>query len=137
MPISVVCPTYNTWGLMGGRRGIDIIILMEQVLIPGAQTCAPSLRMPYKHPISLSHAHCVTGRCGYLWNSQRVFQRQLTQQKRMCIPYEWIGTILSTNRSGKIPTPNLPLSNIRPRYARWSIPLIGALLITDLMTSRG
>ena len=33
----------NTWGSMGNRGGIDIIILMEQAPIPGAQSCVPSL----------------------------------------------------------------------------------------------
>ena len=79
-PIStVVCPTYNAWGLNRGRRGI------EQAPIPGVQTCLPSpyISLPYIPETNPRHAQCVTGRYGYLWNSQRIFQRHLTQLKRM------------------------------------------------------
>ena len=34
--------------------------------------------LTYKYPISSCHAQCVTGKDGYLWNSQRIFQRHLT-----------------------------------------------------------
>ena len=37
MHLSMVCPAYNTWGLMGDRRGIDI-----SPYLASAQTCVPS-----------------------------------------------------------------------------------------------
>ena len=53
-----------------------------------------------------------------------IFQRHLTQWKRMRMPFEWIGAFqLSTNPSGNILIANLPpFSNICPRYGRWGIP---------------
>ena len=45
-----------------------------------------------------------------LWKSQRIFQRHFTQRKRMCMPFEWIGTIstkyqpLGEDSDGKSPS---------------------------------
>ena len=52
---------------------------------------------PTRHttPLSSCHEQCVTRRYGCLWNPQRIFQRHLAQQKRMCMPFEWIGTIMT------------------------------------------
>ena len=42
----------------------------------GIKLCTIPLHIPYTHkyPISPCRAQCVTGRYGYLWNSQRIFQ---------------------------------------------------------------
>ena len=46
----------------------------------------------HKYPISPYCAQCVIGRYGYLWSSQRMFQRHLTQDK-IYLQFEWIGVI--------------------------------------------
>ena len=64
----------------------------------------PPIHIPYKY-----YAQCVTaaGRYGYLRNSQRY----LTQWKRMCMQFEWIGQFRqSTNLSEKILMANSPTS---------------------------
>ena len=80
VPIS----TYQWYALPpipGGRRGI--YVLMEQVPIPGAQSCVPSPYTSLTYLPSLRCGQCVTGiygtHCGYLCNSQRILQRHLTQ----------------------------------------------------------
>ena len=91
---------------------------MEQVPIPGAQTYISSqCTFLTNTPLSPCHAQCVTGRYGCSWNPQRLFQRHLTQQKRMLS-----GLGQCTNPSEKILMVNLPpFSNICPRYVRYTI----------------
>ena len=56
---------------------------MEQFFILGAYYL-----LAYPLQISLFHAQCVTERCGYLWNPQRVFKRHLKQQNRIFILFQ-------------------------------------------------
>ena len=58
----------------------------EQASIPGTQTCVPSSYISLTSTPYLPVIHSV------MWISQRIFQRHLTQRKRMCMPFEWIGT---------------------------------------------
>ena len=76
--------TYQWYALPpipGGRRGI--YVLMEQAPIPGAQSCVPSPYTSLTYLPSLRCGQCVIGiygtHHGYLWNSQRILQRHLTQ----------------------------------------------------------
>ena len=125
MHLSMVCPTYNTWGLMGDRRGIDISPIPGQ----GTNLCTIPLHILHKYLISPCHVQCVRGRYRYLRNSQRIFETYL---ERKCVYHlSGLGQFqLSTNPMGKtlMATPSPPLfSNMHPRYAKWGIPLIGTL----------
>ena len=81
-------PIPGAWRELGG-------VLMEQASIPGPQSCVWSsyISIPYKYPISPCCAQCVTGRYGNLKNSQRIFQRHVTQKKGIQMQFEWTGTI--------------------------------------------
>ena len=99
----------------------------------------PLLQIPY---ISLSCTVCD--------RETRVFAEftknfRKTFRKKMRISVEWIGSIPTEYQShgedfdGKFPPPPPPppppllLSNMDPRYARWGIPLIGALATQNLL----
>ena len=85
--LSVVCPTSNTWGLVGERRGIDV--LMEQA---GHNTAYH----PPTYPLQIPHASLLCTVCDreILVSVEFEFPKtSLTQRKRMCIQFEWIGTI--------------------------------------------
>ena len=93
MPLSVGMPYLQHLGLGGGLEG-KWHVLLEQSPIHKAQTSIPPPIYPLQIPhISRPcHAQCVTRRCGI----HKVLQRCLTQQKRMCMPFELNGTILTT-----------------------------------------
>ena len=81
MHLSVVCPISNTCWAWQGKGG--------ELTCPNGtspHTWATILRtiplhIHYKYLISTCCAQCVTGRYGYLWNSQRIFQIFVTQRK--------------------------------------------------------
>ena len=83
MHLSVVCPTYHTWVLMGGVGG-ELTSNTTSSHTWGTNLHTVPLHIPYKYPISPCCAKCVIG---YLWNSQKLFRRYLTQQRRIRVDW--------------------------------------------------
>ena len=65
------CPTSNIWALVGERREIDMSQWNKLTILHTIP-----LHIPYKYPIFPCCAQ-------YVWNSQRIFQTHLTQQKKI------------------------------------------------------
>jgi len=84
----VVSPTYNTWGLMGGRRGIDI---WNQLPYLGHSPVYHALHI---YPIQITHISLsCTVYDREMWIFAEFTCKDNEQQKRMCMPFELIGTI--------------------------------------------
>ena len=78
---SVVCPTSNTWSLMGDTRGVAISWWNKPPYLGHNPVYHPPT-YPYKNPIIPSHGQCVTGRYGCL----DVTIRRLRQQNPLLSP---------------------------------------------------
>ena len=80
-------------GLGGGKEG-NWHVLMEQAPIPGAQSCVPPPNISLTNTPYLPVVHSVwqgdMGICGIQKEFPKTF---LTQQKRIYMQFEWIGTI--------------------------------------------
>ena len=86
-PISGMPCTYNTWGLMEGRRGIDISWWNKPPYLRNKPVYSPLKNTP---DLPVMH--------GEVWvfvEFKKNFQRPSTQRKVMCMPFVRIGTILT------------------------------------------
>ena len=93
-----LCLPYNSWGLTGSRRGIGMSLQNKPPdLGHKPMYHPPTYRLQIPH-ISLSDTVCDRVIWVFVNWIAKSFQRHLTQQKRMHVPFEWIGTILTKYR---------------------------------------
>ena len=114
--ILVVLP--GAWGGAGGK------LTYHDRTSPGAQTCVPSLY------ISLTNTpcECVTERCGYL----RVFE-EFTKNSQQGHHNErgYVRHLSGLRQFRLLP----PFSNIRPRYARWTVHYNPVVMATGTLST--
>lgn len=127
---------YQWYALPGAWWERNWHVLIEQALAHtwGTNLHTSRLHVPLQKPhISLQLLYTVCDReiRGFTTNFPKTFN---VWKRIMIIQFEWIGAILTKYQplGGRLQwqIPLLNSSNIRSRYARWGIPLIGALCYT-------